>query len=139
MLAQFPPSRNTRLATFWGIFSRFGTDKRAVTVKKRYPVKAQPGIACFSWDCPRGTDAVIHHSSISGLRTPAFAARFFVKATPLRWGLRASADLLPQSRSTKNVKYIQYSRIFHTFACVKTLAESPCPIMRCCPKENNAP
>ena len=32
----------------------------------------------------------------------------------------------------KNGKYIQYSRIFHTFACVKTLPESPCPIMRCC-------
>ena len=41
------------------------------------------------------------------------------KATPLRWGLRASADLLPQPCSTKNGKYIQYSRIFHTFACVK--------------------
>ena len=48
--------------------------------------------------------------------------------------LRASADLLPQSCSMKNGKYIQYSRIFHTFARVKTLAESPCPIMRCCPK-----
>ena len=32
----------------------------------------------------------------------------------------------------KNGEYIQYSRIFHTFAWVKTLAESPCPIMRCC-------
>ena len=57
------------------------------------------------------------------------------KATPLRWKLRASADLLPQSCSMKNGKYIQYSRIFHTFARVKTLAESPCPIMRCCPKK----
>ena len=35
----------------------------------------------------------------------------------------------------KNGKYIQYSRIFHTFARVKTLAESPCPIMRCCLKD----
>ena len=26
----------------------------------------------------------------------------------------------------------KYSRIFHTFACAKTLTESPCPIMRCC-------
>ena len=42
-----------------------------------------------------------------------------IKATPLRWGLRASADLLPQARSTKNGKYIQYSRIFRTFACAK--------------------
>ena len=33
--------------------------------------------------------------------------------------LRASADLLPQSCSMKNGKYIQYFRIFHTFACVK--------------------
>ena len=49
-----------------------------------------------------------------------------------QWELRASADLLPQSCSMKNGKYIQYSRIFHTFARVKTLAESPCPIMRCC-------
>ena len=32
----------------------------------------------------------------------------------------------------KNGKYIQYSRIFHTFAWIKTLAESPCHIMRCC-------
>ena len=55
-------------------------------------------------------------------------------ATPLRWELRASADLLPQSCSMKNGKYIQYSRIFHTFTRVKTLAESPCPIMRCCPR-----
>ena len=39
---------------------------------------------------------------------------------------------MPQSCSMKNGKYIQYSRIFHTFARVKTLAESPCPIMRCC-------
>ena len=39
MLPQFPPSRNTRLATFLGMFSRFGTYKRAVTMKKRYPVK----------------------------------------------------------------------------------------------------
>ena len=54
------------------------------------------------------------------------------RATPLRWELQASADLLPQSCSMKNGKYIQYSRIFHTFARVKTLAESPCPIMRCC-------
>ena len=36
-----------------------------------------------------------------------------------KWELRASADLLPQSRSMKNGKYIQYSRIFHTFARVK--------------------
>ena len=35
----------------------------------------------------------------------------------------------------KNGEYIQYSRIFHTFAWVKTLAESPCPIMRCWPKK----
>ena len=34
----------------------------------------------------------------------------------------------------KNGKYIQYSPIFHTFACAKTLAESPCPIMRYCLK-----
>ena len=34
----------------------------------------------------------------------------------------------------KNGKYIQYSPVFHTFACVKTLPESPCPIMRCCHK-----
>ena len=36
-----------------------------------------------------------------------------------QWELRASADLLPQSRSMKNGKYIQYSRIFHAFACAK--------------------
>ena len=29
----------------------------------------------------------------------------------------------------------KYSPIFHTFACAKTLAESPCPIMRCCLKD----
>ena len=29
----------------------------------------------------------------------------------------------------------KYSRIFHTFACAKTLTESPCPIMRCCPNK----
>ena len=40
-------------------------------------------------------------------------------ATPLRWELRASAELLPQSCSMKNGKYIQYSRVFHTFARVK--------------------
>ena len=32
-----------------------------------------------------------------------------IKATPLRWELRASTDLLPQSCSMKNGKYIQYS------------------------------
>ena len=37
----------------------------------------------------------------------------------------------------KNGKYIQYSRIFHTFARVKTLAESPCPIMRCSLRTDN--
>ena len=42
---------------------------------------------------------------------------------------------MPQSCSMKNGKYIQYSRIFHTFARVKTLAESPCLIMRCCLKD----
>ena len=42
-----------------------------------------------------------------------------IKATPLRWELRASADLLPQSCSMKNGKYIQYSHIFHTFTWVK--------------------
>ena len=42
---------------------------------------------------------------------------------------------MPQPCSMKNGKYIQYSRIFHTFACVKTLPESPCPIVRCCPKK----
>ena len=36
-----------------------------------------------------------------------------------QWELRASADLLPQSCSMKNGKYIQYSRIFQTFAWVK--------------------
>ena len=64
----------------------------------------------------------------------------FLKATPLRWELRASTDILPQSCRMKNGKYIQYSRVFHTFAWVKTLAESPCPIMRCflnkiCPRK----
>ena len=38
----------------------------------------------------------------------------------------------------KNGEYIQYSRIFHTFAWVKTLAESPCPIMRGCLKNTAA-
>ena len=50
------------------------------------------------------------------------------------WELWASADLLPQSCRMKNGKYILYSRIFHTLAGVKTLAQSPCPIMRRCPK-----
>ena len=69
----------------------------------------------------------------SGRSCVAPAAAFnHPKATPLRWELRASADLLPQSCSMKNGKYIQYSRVFHTFARAKTLAESPCPIMRCC-------
>ena len=36
-----------------------------------------------------------------------------------QWVLRTSADLLPRSCSMKNGKYIQYSRIFHTFARVK--------------------
>ena len=36
-----------------------------------------------------------------------------------QWKLRTSADLLPQSRSTKNGKYTNYSSIFHTFAWVK--------------------
>ena len=51
------------------------------------------------------------------------------------WELRASADLLTQSCSMKNGKYILYSRIFHTFAWAKTPPESPCPIMRCCLKK----
>ena len=49
-----------------------------------------------------------------------------------QWALRGSADLLPQSSSPKNGKYIQYFRIFRTFACVKISRQSPCPIMRCC-------
>ena len=36
-----------------------------------------------------------------------------------QWELRALADLLSQLCSMKNGKYIQYSRIFHTFTCVK--------------------
>ena len=43
----------------------------------------------------------------------------FALGNTVQWGLRASVDLLPQSCSMKNGKYIQYSRIFHTFACVK--------------------
>ena len=39
-----------------------------------------------------------------------------IKGNTAQWVLRASTDLLPQSRSMKNGKYIQYSRIFHTFA-----------------------
>ncbi len=64
-----------------------------------------------------------------------------------QWALRASADLLPQSRSMKNGKYIQYSRIFHTFACAKISRrislphyvvmplEKLCTILDCTPNE----
>ena len=38
--------------------------------------------------------------------------RCCLKATPLRWGVRASADFLPQSCSTKNGKYVQFSAFF---------------------------
>ena len=40
----------------------------------------------------------------------------FTYGNTAQWELRASTDLLPQSCSMKNGKYIQYSRIFQTFA-----------------------
>ena len=43
----------------------------------------------------------------------------YISGNTAQWELRASADLLPQLCSMKNGKYIQYSRIFHTFARVK--------------------
>ena len=38
----------------------------------------------------------------------------------------------------KNGKYIQYSRIFHTFARVKISRRISLPIMRCCLKKHGA-
>ena len=52
--------------------------------------------------------------------------RFFFKATPLRWGLRASADLLPQSCSTKIGNTSSISAFFALSHVSKSPAESPC-------------
>ena len=57
------------------------------------------------------------------------------KGNTAQWERRASADLLPQSCSMKNGKYIQYSHIFHTFARVKISRRITLPHYAVLPKK----
>ena len=112
------------------VFRTRGGDKRDRTADLLNAIQALSQLSYTPIFCQHSADDPCILSQIPKMSS---IFSYFSKATPLRWELRASADLFFQSCSMKNGKYIQYSRIFHTFARVKTLAESPCPIMRCCP------